>query len=275
MDLNSELLQRRATLILGKHTMNIYTDLAEWQAARKQIPSTTTIGFVPTMGNLHVGHLSLMQRSVAENDVCVASLFVNPTQFNQQSDFQHYPRTVAEDIEQLKACGVTYCVIPQEQAMYPDDYRYRIEETEQSLLLEGEKRPGHFTGVLTVVMKWLNLTRPTKMYLGQKDFQQVELLKGMVSAFFMDTEIVCCPTIREESRLACSSRNSRLSAEQRRLADKFAQVFHQTASIEETTSILNGMGIQVEYVEERENRRFAAVRIGEVRLIDNFEVARI
>jgi pantoate--beta-alanine ligase len=136
--------------------------------------------------------------------------------------------------------------------------------------MEGTHRPGHFNGVLTIVMKLLNLTRPTRAYFGEKDYQQYLLIKGMAKALFMNVEIKSCPTIRESSGLAYSSRNNRLDAKQKELAEEFAQLFHQSKSCDLIAQEIESKGISVEYIEDYEGRRYAAVLIGDVRLIDNY-----
>jgi pantoate--beta-alanine ligase len=170
----------------------------------------------------------------------------------------------------MEQLGVDYCLCPEASAIYHDNYCYRIEETQQALILEGVKRPGHFNGVLTVVMKLLNLVKPHRSYFGEKDYQQYILIRDMARAFFLDTDVILCPTIRESSGLACSSRNSRLNPEERMLADKFAEIFHQSKSCEAIKRELIQEGIVVDYIEDYEQRRFAAVLIGPVRLIDNY-----
>lgn len=251
--------------------MQIFHNLDEWMQFRKSLSSELTIGFAPTMGNLHAGHASLFLTSQQENDLTVASIFVNPTQFNQADDFKNYPRTLETDLQILKESGVDFCILPQDKEIYHDQYNYQIHEHRLCQLMEGKHRPGHFNGVLTVVLKLLNLTRPHKAYFGEKDYQQYLLIKEMAHAFFMNVEIKSCPTIREASGLAFSSRNNRLSAQQKALAEKFAQIFHQKqktcAQIAEEITAKN---IAVEYVEEYQSRRFAAVRIGDIRLIDNY-----
>lgn len=249
--------------------MKIYNNMSEWQRARQAFPTDCSIGFVPTMGNLHQGHASLFTTSIQENDCTVASVFINPTQFNQQSDFTNYPRTLDDDLDLLAKTGVNHCLLPDEQAIYPDDYRYQIDETRYSNQMEGLHRPGHFKGVLTVVMKLLNLTKPHRAYFGEKDYMQLQLIRDMVSAFFMDIEIKGCPTIRETSGLACSSRNRRLSPDAREMADQFAKIFHQAIPCAQIRQELESIGVAVEYIEEHMDRRFAAVNIGGVRLIDN------
>lgn len=228
------------------------------------------IGFVPTMGNLHQGHASLFTRSSQENVYTVSSLFINPTQFNQLNDYFLYPKTLEADIALMEQNGVDFCILPRKEEMYADEYRYQMHETELTQLMEGKHRPGHFNGVLTVVLKLLHLTRPNSAYFGEKDYQQYLLIKDMVAAFFMNVAIVPCPTVREESGLAFSSRNNRLNPEQRLLAEEFARVFHQHKPCAMIKEELHDLGIQVDYVEEHFNRRFAAIFIHDIRLIDNY-----
>lgn len=250
--------------------MKLIQNLAEWRALRSDIPNHARIGFVPTMGNLHRGHQSLFERSIGENDLSVASIFINPTQFNREDDFLNYPKTLSEDLDLLDGLGVDYCLLPTTDALYGDNYRYQIHEMQLSQLMEGMHRPGHFNGVLTVVMKLLQLVKPQNAYFGEKDYQQLLLIQDMVDAFFMDVAIIPCPTIREDSGLAFSSRNRRLTPEQKILADEFAKRFHQDAPCEMIKEQLEALGITVEYIEEHFNRRFIAVMIGTIRLIDNY-----
>lgn len=244
-------------------------NLALWRKTRSQLPEHVTLGFVPTMGNLHEGHLSLVQQSLQENQKTVVSLFVNPTQFNQTEDYTHYPRTLAADIEKLTAAGIDFCLIPSEKEMYQDHYQYQITETQESLILEGKHRPGHFTGVLTVVMKLFQLVKPTRAYFGEKDYQQLSLIEGMVKAFFLDVEIRSCATVRDPHHFALSSRNQRLSPDGLEKAKQFAQIFRKKIAIESMIVALEKHGIIVEYIETYQNRRYAAVIIDGVRLIDN------
>jgi pantoate--beta-alanine ligase len=252
--------------------MHVFHQLDEWLAVRHSFDPSLSVGFVPTMGNLHPGHASLMAASKQANDLTVASLFINPTQFNRPDDFTHYPRTLEADLALLESQGVDYCLIPTEQSMYDDDYRYRVEETRESQQMEGLHRPGHFTGVLTVVMKLLNLVRPNMAYFGEKDYQQFLLIRDMVKAFFMPIRVQACPTIREASGLAYSSRNNRLTPPQRIQAETFARIFHQDKPILKIMEELKQERIFVEYLLEQDDRRFAAVMIGDVRLIDNYSL---
>lgn len=250
--------------------MHIYHDLNTWRTTRRTLAPNISVGFVPTMGNLHQGHLSLIQASQRENDETVVSLFVNPTQFNDPNDFLKYPRTLEADLALLEAQHVNHCLVPTESQLYPEGYRYHVDEVQTSLCMEGEKRPGHFKGVLTVVMKLLNLVAPDRAYFGEKDHQQFQLIKGMVNDFFLNIEIKACPTVREQSGLALSSRNHRLTAAQRAVADQFAHIFHQNKACQQIIDELNALPLRVDYVTEHDGRRFAAVYLDEVRLIDNY-----
>lgn len=250
--------------------MHIFHNLDEWISYRKSLSSDITLGFAPTMGNLHDGHASLFLASSNENDYTVSSLFINPTQFNRPDDFTLYPRTLDADIKLMDDSGVDFCILPKENEIYADGYNYQVHENKLCQLMEGKHRPGHFNGVLTVVMKLLNLTRPTRAYFGEKDYQQYILIKGMVQALFMNVEIKSCPTIREQSGLAYSSRNNRLTGDQRILAEEFAKIFHQDKPCVMIIEELKAKGIEVEYIEEYQGRKFTAVMIGDIRLIDNY-----
>lgn len=253
--------------------MQLFSNLNEWIAFRKTIPADQSLGFAPTMGNLHKGHASLFSTSAKENDLTIASVFVNPTQFNKPEDFTHYPRTPEADLDVMRSAGVDFCIFPDKESIYPDNYTYQVQESELCQIMEGAHRPGHFNGVLSVVMKLLNLTQPDRAYFGEKDYQQLLLIRGMANAFFMPVEIKACPTVREASGLAFSSRNNRLSADQRVLANEFARIFHQQhKTCTEIIRELISKNISVDYVEEHLGRRFAAVFIGDVRLIDNYAV---
>lgn len=250
--------------------MNIVTTVSEWRDIRRELQDKT-IGLVHTMGNLHAGHMSLITRSQAENDVTVAAIFVNPKQFNQASDFALYPRTLEQDKALLKAEDVDYLLLLDEQAVYPDQYQVQVSETEISQQLEGEFRPGHFTGMLTVVLKFLNIVQATRSYYGEKDYQQLTLIKKMASALFLPCEIVGCETVRAEDGLALSSRNSRLNAEQRKYALHFPRLLQSTLSPPQIVAELTELGFKVDYIRDEWQRRLGAVWVGEVRLIDNIE----
>lgn len=228
-----------------------------------------TLGFVPTMGALHEGHLSLVERSRAENDRTLVSVFVNPTQFDDPADFDAYPRVQERDLALLDAAGVDFVLRPRADEMYADGFRYRVSETELSTILEGEHRPGHFAGMLTVVLKLLNIAAAERAYFGEKDWQQLSLVRGMADAFFLPTAIVACPTVRESTGLALSSRNARLDVRDRERAAALHRVLTSAATRNDAIDQLADAGFAVDYVDDHDGRRLAAVRLHGVRLIDN------
>jgi pantoate--beta-alanine ligase len=252
--------------------MNIVSDIQKWREIRKTLKGS--IGFVPTMGHLHAGHASLCARAKQENDIVVASVFVNPTQFNQASDFEKYQRTLEADCKLLGSLDVDYILCPEKEAMYPDGYEVQVSETKISHELEGEFRPGHFTGMLTVVLKLLNLVQPRRAYFGEKDFQQLLLIRKMAAALFLPVEIIACETMREESGLALSSRNARLSPEQRKKAAVLAQLLMSDLSDQDVKKRLEQQGFRPEYVATQWGRRLVAAWLGDVRLIDNVPFER-
>ncbi len=249
----------------------VIKQINKWKEIRSSLQSKS-IGFVPTMGALHEGHLSLMRKSVSDNDITVASIFINPTQFNDKEDFKNYPSTFESDLQKLENENVDYLFYPDYKEIYNDDFRYEINEKELSKKLCGAHRPGHFTGVLTIVMKLLNIIKPTKAYFGEKDYQQYLLIKGMAEAFFLDCEIVPLPLIREEDGLAMSSRNKLLTKEERKTAPKFHEWLSSNRPIDEIKTGLENEGFRIDYVEEIDRRRFGAVHLGKVRLIDNVRI---
>ncbi len=242
--------------------------VAEWRIIRKALQHEK-LGFVPTMGALHDGHRSLIERSLHENDKTVVSIFVNPTQFNDRTDYERYPRNDEKDIGLLKELGVHYVLMPDYRELYPDDFTVQISEHEISKAMEGVSRPGHFDGVLTVVMKLFSIVSPERAYFGEKDFQQYLLIKKMAEAFFLPVEVVSCPTVRDADGLALSSRNILLTAEERLKASLFPQLLKSADSVQDARFALEGAGFVVDYIEEAWGRRFGAVRLGKVRLIDN------
>lgn len=177
-----------------------------------------TIGLVPTMGALHDGHMSLMRRARGENDVVVASVFVNPTQFNNKEDLATYPRTEEADCEKLEAAGVDIAFIPSVEEVYPEPDTRQFALGAVAETMEGAMRPGHFNGVAQVVSKLFAMVEPTRAYFGEKDFQQIAVIRKMVQLEGFDLEIVDCPICRESDGLAMSSRNTRLTPEQREVA---------------------------------------------------------
>jgi pantoate--beta-alanine ligase len=199
--------------------MLIFNTISEIQHYLKtQQRAGKKIGFVPTMGALHAGHISLIERAKTENDLVVCSIFVNPTQFNNPDDLKKYPRTLELDCKLLLSSGCDVVFAPSAEEMYPNLPHLRIDFGTFETVMEGKFRPGHFSGVGIVVSKLFNIVKPVKAYFGQKDLQQVAVIRRMVEELSFDLEIIPCPTWRETDGLAMSSRNSRLSAEARTLA---------------------------------------------------------
>ncbi len=252
--------------------MQVINTVKEWKNIRQSIPAQS-IGFVPTMGNLHKGHASLIEKSVLENDITVLSIFVNPAQFNNKEDLANYPQTLEADITLASKLRVDYLLHFNEQELYPDGYNFRITENSfYSQSMEGKFRPGHFTGMLTIVLKLLLLTKPDKSYFGEKDYQQLTLVKNMAEAFLLDTEIIACTTIRNEDGLPLSSRNSRLSLEDLAKAAFFSRLLSSKYAENEIARKLKDAGCEVDYIKHSGTRRYGAVKIGGVRLIDNIKV---
>jgi len=250
--------------------MQIIKSVDQWINIFKNIQKEgKTVGLVPTMGALHDGHISLIKRSISENQVTAATIFINPTQFNNPDDLSNYPTTWDEDIAKLKSVGVDYLLYPKFEDIYRDAYRYKVIETECSKDLCGATRPGHFDGVLTIVMKLINITRATNAYFGEKDWQQYLLIKGMAETFFMDTKIVPCPLIREESGLAMSSRNKLLTDAHKRIAPLFYKTISSQMNLDQMEKALSHNGFVIDYLKILDKRIFGAVFLGEVRLIDN------
>lgn len=251
--------------------MKVFTSISEWQTYRNNLEKSP-LGFVPTMGALHEGHLSLVKASTQNNAFTIVSVFINPTQFDEQSDFEKYPNDYRSDLQRLENAGVNAVLLPDAEQIYRDEYRFKVTENNFSRRFCGAHRPGHFDGVLTVVMRLLNLVRPDLAYFGEKDYQQLQLIRDMVSAFFMPVEIISCPTVREPDGLAMSSRNQHLDAGNREKAAKLFAALKQSHSAAEARKTLAGQGFEVDYVEDIPNRRLAAARLGSTRLIDNVEI---
>ncbi len=249
--------------------MRVFSHVSDWQAARTGTEyAGRRVGFVPTMGALHVGHRALLERARSENDRVVLSIFVNPTQFNDSTDLARYPRTLAAD--KALADGLVDDVIaPPAAELYPDKYHYRVTENDLSLRWEGAHRPGHFDGMLTVVLKLLNLVRADRAYFGEKDWQQLQLVRAMARAYFLPVEIVACPTVRAADGLALSSRNQRLSAAGRSWAAEFPRILRESPDSGRAASALGAAGFEVDYVADHQGVRLGAVRLEGVRLIDN------
>lgn len=235
-------------------------------------PNMSSLGFVATMGALHQGHISLVDQSIKDNSSTIVSIFVNPTQFDQINDLNNYPSIMDKDLELLKNAGVNAVFIPNYLEIYPDNYSFQIQEDQLSTQYCGAHREGHFNGVLTVVMKLLNIITPTNAYFGEKDFQQLTLIKKMVQAFFMNTKIIGCPIIRESDGLAMSSRNLRLNPKQRILAAKLFKTISLNLNVNQIYNELFSLGFDVDYVETMGNRLLVAAYIEEIRLIDNIKL---
>lgn len=228
------------------------------------------LGFVPTMGALHSGHLALIERAKGQCDQVWVSVFVNPTQFNDPEDLKNYPQPLEQDLKLLKEAGVDAVFIPRADEIYKDQYRFQVSEAKDSLILCGRSRPGHFNGVLTVVLKLLQIVDPQFAYFGEKDYQQLKLIQDMVAAFFLSVEIVPCPTVREADGLAMSSRNRRLTPLDREKAALIKKALGLTLT--SGRELLEQAGLRVDYFEEHWGRRFAAVYFDDVRLIDNVKI---
>ncbi|MCK6144734.1 pantoate--beta-alanine ligase [Prevotella intermedia] len=204
--------------------VDLQNELFEVRRQRK------TVGLVPTMGALHDGHASLVRQSVQQNDVTVVSVFLNPTQFNDKGDLDRYPRTLDADCKLVEACGADYVFAPSVSEMYPTPDTRHFEFPPQSTVMEGAKRPGHFNGVCQVVSRLFYITRPNRAYFGEKDWQQIAVVKRLVGFINMNIEIVECPIVRDEDGLAKSSRNSLLSADERAIAPNIYKVLKSSTS---------------------------------------------
>jgi pantoate--beta-alanine ligase len=199
--------------------MQIVSDPEQMQRVAREIHRAgKRLGFVPTMGALHAGHISLVKTARQQSEVVAASIFVNPLQFGPTEDFSKYPRTFERDCEMLTAEGVAYLFAPPNETMYPPESKTIVEVHEISDKLDGRSRPGHFKGVTTVVAKLFNIVQPDRAFFGQKDAAQVAIIRRMVRDLNMDVEIVVCPIVREADGLAMSSRNTYLDAQQRKQA---------------------------------------------------------
>ncbi len=196
--------------------MKVISKIADMRKLRQEL--TEPVGFVPTMGYLHEGHLSLVRKARAENPSLVVSIFVNPAQFGPQEDFHSYPRDTKRDLALLEKEATDLVFIPSTEEMYPPRFNSRVEIGKITERLEGASRPGHFRGVATVCAKLFNIVQPTRAYFGQKDVQQALVIKKMVSDLNLNLEIVTLPTVREPDGLAMSSRNTYLSPEERKAA---------------------------------------------------------
>ncbi len=255
------------------------------------------IGFVPTMGALHEGHLSLVERAKKENNVAVCSIFVNPTQFNEQADFQRYPRTIERDIEMLESVNCDFLFAPDVSGIYPvpDQNVYNLGSVAD--VLEGKHRPGHFNGVASVVKRFFELVNPHKAYFGLKDYQQYLVIKNLVKNYEIDVEVVGCPIIRNEKGLAMSSRNKLLKERDAERAlvlnqslKRAQELIHSGTAPSDVENIitedLENRNVDLEYFKIRDAHDLSepkktssplialvAARFGKVRLIDNMNLS--
>ncbi len=253
--------------------MHVSHSVAQWLDRRRNLVGRT-LGFVPTMGALHRGHASLVERCRRENQTVAVSIFVNASQFNDPKDLERYPCTLDNDLALLRDLGTDEVILPRASDLYPQGYRFRIEAESLTGVMEGTHRPGFLQGVMTVVLKLLNLVRADRAYFGEKDYQQLKVVTEMAAEFFIPTEIVGCATVRAESGLAESSRNVLLSAGARESAAGIFDALTTAATPLEARSLLEAEGFAVDYVEEHWGRRFAAAFLDGVRLIDNVPLSR-
>lgn len=281
--------------------METISTVAELRAAvAKAKENGAKVGLVPTMGALHAGHKSLIDRARRECDFVVVSVFVNPTQFNNANDLQTYPRTVEADCRLLEAAGVDVAFVPSVEEVYPEPDTRQFELGSVAEVMEGAMRPGHFNGVCQVVSKLFDFATPDKAYFGEKDFQQIAVIRKMVELINSPVEIIACPIMREPDGLALSSRNVRLSDEQRAAAPQIHEILSDNAELagegvtdvealkEMVVTELNAIdGMEVEYYEivdpitlqQTDNISEAVgcvtVWMGDVRLIDNIKYPKV
>ncbi len=275
--------------------MLILKTLKDLRAWRTHINGS--VGFVPTMGALHAGHLSLAERSLVENETTIASIFVNPTQFAPHEDFDTYPRTLEKDVELLENIGVSTIWAPPVSEIYPDNFQTSVRVSGVSEVLEGTFRSDHFEGVTIVVNKLFMQVQPTRAYFGEKDYQQLAVLRKMVEDLNIPVEIVGCPIIRDDKGLALSSRNAYLNPSELKIAQQLNGVLKQASDLIKTISIQESehqleqniidLGFhKVDYItlrcaktlqeitsiDDQETRILVAAFLGTVRLIDNMEI---
>lgn len=275
--------------------MEVFNEIA---GLKKQLgthrSNKQSIGLVPTMGYLHEGHAKLLEASIKKTDITVCSIFVNPAQFNNPEDLENYPQNIVQDLKMLEHLGVDYVFCPSGDEMYPLKPVVLFEFENIGNIMEGQWRPGHFSGVGLIVSKLLNIVQPDMAFFGEKDLQQLILMKRMVLDLNMDVNIVGVPTLREESGLALSSRNARLSDEEKKYAATIFKALSMAKAIlmhsgdiqnakEEARKILDGVAeVEPEYIEIVDPESFEklsafqssaaiciAAKVGSVRLIDN------
>jgi pantoate--beta-alanine ligase len=275
--------------------MILVTTVKDLRLEIERLGGDKSVGFVPTMGALHEGHLSLVKQAAADNSVVVVSIFVNPTQFNDPKDLEHYPRTLENDLKLLEPSGCSIVFAPNSGEVYPETDLRKFNFGKLEMVMEGKHRPGHFNGVAQVVSRLFDMVNPDKSYFGLKDFQQLAIVKNMVKQLQLPVEIVPCAIIRENSGLAMSSRNELLTDEQRKNAAVISETLFKAKELKEGKSVeeltewvireINKNPIlNVEYFEivddeqlqpikswNEENTKVGCVAVfcGKIRLIDN------
>lgn len=278
------------------HVFNYITDIQKFLKSERE--KGHSVGLVPTMGALHEGHLSLVRHAEKENDIVVASVFVNPVQFNNSTDFEKYPRTPERDIEMLQNAGCDAVFVPSEKEMYPVPVTDKYDFGDLERVMEGVCRPGHFNGVAIVVRKLFEIVMPDRAYFGEKDFQQQAIIRKLVADLSLNLTIVPCDIVREKDGLAMSSRNMRLTPEERAVAPMIYKVLSEVAALKDSLSpdemkksalekYADIKDFDIEYVEITDEtnlksikswdncknaRIFVALQLGQVRLIDNLRI---
>ena len=273
--------------------MKVLYSVEEIQLWRNKV-SNLKIGYVPTMGALHMGHLELVNECKAKSDICLVSIFVNPTQFNDQDDLKKYPSSLENDLNLLRKANVDVVFIPDYADLYHGEEQFEVDIKGIDCKLEGESRPGHFDGVIRVLSIFFKLLKPSLSFFGEKDFQQVLVVEHLIQQYFSHIQLVCCPTSREPNGLARSSRNKHLSNEEFIKAGEIFQVLNWVKKrINEnniTETLLNAKEklsstFDVDYLELRDevelnqvtdslqnSRLFVAVKMSNIRLIDNIKI---
>ncbi len=266
---------------------------------RNKLLNNASLGFVPTMGALHSGHLTLIKQAIDENDLSICSIFVNPTQFNNKQDLEKYPRTIEKDIQLLESINCDYLFLPTVEEMYPQgEENIQFDFGNLEKVMEGKDRPGHFQGVGIIVKKLFEIIQPTRAYFGKKDYQQLLIIKSLTKQYQLSPQIIACDIIREKDGLAISSRNQRLTVEQRKQAPEIYKVLQEAQKLSTTMEIedlknlvaskINSnptMTLGYFQISNKENLQpinhwlskgqqmgFIVVNMGDVRLIDNIEL---
>jgi len=251
--------------------MNVHRTIHDVREALRPLREDS-VGLVPTMGSLHEGHLSLLRAARAENETVVMSLFVNPAQFAARDDLARYPRDEARDLELAREAGVDLVFAPSREEMYPPGFQTWVDVTELGSILEGHFRPGHFRGVATVVLKLFAVVRPTRAYFGQKDAQQVEVIRRLIRDLALEVELRVLPIVRDPDGLALSSRNALLTPDERRRALALSRALATRDRDAALAELARSNGLDVDYVEVADFDPpvlAGAVRVGSTRLIDN------